>query len=241
MIKGTSVIDFHAHIIPHADHGCKDASMLEAQLSLIKKSGVDTVVATPHFYPHVHRVPDFIQRINSSVNEMGGRLPEDSPEIKMGAEVLICEGLDKMDGIDQLCIKGTRLLLLELPQSSITDGHIETVEALLDGGYTVILAHIDRYLGHFHKEIDTILSLGAYAQVNADAVRHPLIMSRIKKYLEQTDRICAFGSDLHGCDKRDYTCFGMLPKAFKEHFGEVMSRSLSLLEDSESLSFQTKS
>ena len=237
MIKDTPIIDFHAHVIPHADHGCQDASVLASQLSLMKKHGTDTVVATPHFYPHVHRVPDFISRVNSSLQELEPHMLEGAREIKRGAEVLICEGLDKMDGIEKLCIRGTRLLLLELPQNKITDEHMETVEALMDSGYTVMLAHIDRYLGHFHNEIDALLSIGALAQVNADAVRHPLIMGRIKKYLEKTDSICAFGSDLHGCDKRDYTCFGTLPKAFKEHFGEVMSRSLSLLEDSESLSF----
>lgn len=237
MINGTPIIDLHAHVIPNADHGCKDASMLASQLALMKKHGTDTVVATPHFYPHVHRVPDFIAQIDRSLQSIDPSMLEDAPEIKIGAEVLICEGLDKMDGIEKLCIRGTRLLLLELPQSTINDGHIETVEALLDSGYTVVLAHIDRYIGHFQRELDTMLSLGAYAQVNAHAVKHPLIMSRIKKHLKQTDSICAFGSDLHGCDKRDYTCFGMLPKACKEHFGEVMRRSAALLEGSESLTF----
>ena len=70
MIKDTPIIDFHAHVVPHADHGCQDASVLASQLSLMKKHGTDTVVATPHFYPHVHRVPDFISRVNSSLQEL---------------------------------------------------------------------------------------------------------------------------------------------------------------------------
>ena len=231
MIKDTPIVDFHAHVIPHADHGCQDASVLASQLSLMKKHGTDTVVATPHFYPHVHRVPDFISRVNSSLQELDPHMLEGAPEIKLGAEVLICEGLDKMDGIEKLCIRGTRLLLLELPHNMITDEHMETVEALMDSGYTVMLAHIDRYLGHFHKEIDTLLSIGALAQVNADAVRHPLIMGRIKKYLEKTDSICAFGSDLHGCEPKSYAPFTKTIRSLSDHADRIMRTTATLLKD----------
>ena len=235
MLRQTPVVDFHTHILPHADHGCDGIETFKAQISMLKKSGTDTMVATPHFYPHVHRVDDFLARIDATVESILPEIPADSPQIKLGAEVLICDGLEKMEELDRLCIRGTKLLLLELPQDKISSGHIETVEMLTDNGYTVVLAHIDRYIGNFKSEIDTLLSVGAYAQVNAVVIRHPLLLGSIKKYLSETDRICAFGSDLHGCNKHGYTCFNRLNSVFKERYREVMNRSLELLEGSRSI------
>jgi protein-tyrosine phosphatase len=45
------IIDFHAHILPGLDHGCKDLTTAVTQLKMAKKAGIDVVVATSHFYP----------------------------------------------------------------------------------------------------------------------------------------------------------------------------------------------
>ncbi|MEE3459824.1 MAG: CpsB/CapC family capsule biosynthesis tyrosine phosphatase, partial [Candidatus Faecousia sp.] len=42
------MIDFHAHILPGADHGSDGLETSLRQLALAEEAGVDTIVATPH-------------------------------------------------------------------------------------------------------------------------------------------------------------------------------------------------
>ena len=61
-MSNVQLIDFHAHVLPGMDHGCKNITECKKQLSLAMSAGVSTVVATPHFYPHQHNVASFISR-----------------------------------------------------------------------------------------------------------------------------------------------------------------------------------
>ena len=63
------IIDFHAHILPGADHGSSGLEESLNQLALIRAAGVDTVVATPHFYPHRHTPEEFLQATASAARE----------------------------------------------------------------------------------------------------------------------------------------------------------------------------
>ena len=40
--------DFHAHILPGADHGSDGMETSLTQLALAEAAGVDTIIATPH-------------------------------------------------------------------------------------------------------------------------------------------------------------------------------------------------
>ena len=50
-MEKNKIIDFHAHILPGADHGSRDVKTTKAQLEMLAGAGVKAVVATPHFYP----------------------------------------------------------------------------------------------------------------------------------------------------------------------------------------------
>ena len=126
-----TVIDFHSHILPKADHGCDSDSMAVSQLALLKKSGVDIVVATSHFYPHRHTVNQFKQQTARALEDILSTNAAERPRISMGAEVLICESIDQMDGIEELCIEGTRVMLVEMPmEKTWNDSLFETVKKL---------------------------------------------------------------------------------------------------------------
>ena len=116
MKNSTEIIDFHAHVLPAADHGSDSPETSKMQMALLSSAGVDTVVATPHFYPDLHTISDFTSTVDECVELI--RNIENRPRICLGAEVLYCSGLDTMDGLEKLCIRGTRTLLLELPLTS---------------------------------------------------------------------------------------------------------------------------
>ena len=223
-----SVIDFHSHILPGVDHGCADINECVAQLDIMSSALTDIAVATPHFYPHIHKVNAFRKAVDSSVIELKAE-KQNAPKICVGAEVLLCEGLESMNEFSELCISGTKCMLIELPTHALKNGHFDTIEYMVSNGYTVLLAHIDRYFKICPNDVDTLISMGALAQINADALFHHSSCKQIFKYLEQSECICALGSDLHGSNSASYKHFVRSSRVLKEYYQSIMNRAEALL------------
>ena len=199
MISKKDIVDFHSHILPEADHGSDSVETSLFQVECAVRHGITKIIATPHFYPHQHTVDDFIERRNNAYSRLKGKLCD--VEIKLGAEVLLYPGLENMEGLDKLYVSGTSTLLLELPYTSITDEYYDSVMAMIGRGIDVLLAHAERY------PIDCIcrmIAIGARLQLNASSI---LGFKKNKKtYLGwiKSGRVVAFGSDIHGRDKKAY-------------------------------------
>jgi len=101
-MKANGIIDFHAHILPRADHGSDSLETTKKQLLYLKRCGVCTVVATPHFYPQRDNVDTFLKRREESWCRLKSEITEDMPRVLLGAEVLVCSGIDHMPGIERL-------------------------------------------------------------------------------------------------------------------------------------------
>ncbi len=230
------MIDFHSHILPHVDHGSNSFDEARTQLSIVKAGGVGTIVATPHFYPHVHNVEDFLSSVNTAAERLAALKEEyQGLRVCLGAEVLVCDMLDKMPSLESLCIRGTKVLLLEMPSSGGWSRYLQSVENILGGGYTVVLAHIDRYMRHYEAEIENLLRLGAKAQINADSLASFFLRRRLMPYIE-SGAVCAVGSDLHGADKRGYKSFVEAEKKIgTENFEMIQKFSAELLQSADSI------
>ena len=64
------IIDFHSHILPGVDHGSKSLDQTKKQLEIIGNNGVNVIVATSHFYPHVHSVSGFINAVDAALEKV---------------------------------------------------------------------------------------------------------------------------------------------------------------------------
>lgn len=228
MDPNIKIIDFHSHILPRADHGSSGLGETREQLALINKFGVDTVVATPHFYPNSHSLNAFVEMIDSSAEEFIS-IDSPRPALCIGAEVLYCEGLENMDGLDKLCIRGTDVLLLELPLDSWGTELFYTVDELTKR-YTVVLAHIDRYIRAQADEIEELVEMGALAQINASSLFSFGEKRKLEPFI-QNGLIWAIGSDLHNLEKKSYRQFHDAQKKLGDEYSRIMSRSASLLKD----------
>ena len=92
------IIDFHSHILPGADHGSDSVTTTEKQLALITAAGTGALVATPHFYPHRHRLSYFLSRRAAALADLLA-IDAPKPRIYPGAEVLVCAGMEEMEGL----------------------------------------------------------------------------------------------------------------------------------------------
>lgn len=104
-------LDYHAHVLPSGDHGSDGLETSLRQLDMAAAAGIRTVCATPHFYPHRESVESFLRRRAECAQLLRAHLPEQVPQICLGAEVLICDGMERLDGLHRLCREGTNELL----------------------------------------------------------------------------------------------------------------------------------
>lgn len=226
MSEKPRIIDFHAHILPCADHGSGGIQTSLEQLALINNAGVDTVVATPHFYPHIHTVKQFTDTVSSAAEELcvsaGKR-----PALCLGAEVLYYDGIEEMEGLRELCIRGTDILMLELPLADWDKNIVYSVKRLTED-HTVLLAHIDRYVETCPEIIDALISVGALAQINTSSLFYGSIRKRLSSYISD-GLVYAIGSDLHEVNKKTYAQFSKAEKKLGEEYLRIMERSEKLL------------
>ena len=221
-------IDFHSHVLPGLDHGSRDLETSLDQLAMVHENRTDILVASSHFYPHRMNLSGFLQRREAAVKELLDNLGEDCPRIVLGTETACYPGLEDMDGLEQLCIAGTNVLLLEMPMTTWKDAHLETVDAITARGIDVVLAHIDRFS---ESDVERVMQLDVKAQINASSLCSFFKRRKLKHWFHE-GRVWALGSDLHGADRGGYDHF---PKALSklgvETVADVMARSASLLEN----------
>ena len=210
------VCDFHAHILPGADHGSTTVEESLKQLALASKFGVSRIFATSHFYPHTSSVDHFLAKRDGAYKRLCERMPAGSPEIRLGAEVLLCPNLDQIAGFEKLCVSGTKTILIELPFNDFSKEYVTTVQDIISKGYDVVLAHAECY---DEETVEAFIEIGAKIQVNASALttffKNPVIED-----WKDAGYIVAIGSDIPGTGKRAYKLFA---KA-RRRLGDYLSR-----------------
>lgn len=197
------MIDFHSHILPGIDDGSRNLEESLALLRQIREQGITTVVATPHFYADEQSIDSFLQRRMDAFNRLMAQRTDTVPRILLGAEVLYYNGISRLEGLDKLCIDGTRILLLELPFTRWSSTILrEVLEIANNMNLTVVLAHIERYMRYQRRGVfDELYRNGVIMQVNA-----PYFADRSgrRAALRQlgAGQIHLLGTDCHGVDNR---------------------------------------
>ena len=197
------MIDFHSHVLPAIDDGSQSVEESMEMLRALKRQGVDTVVATSHFYA-THRSPQsYVQHRDAAFEELKQVLTDDCPRIILGAEVLYFPGISHMDELGSLCIEGTDLLLLEMPFTTWSEAMIAEVnEMARSHRVQLMMAHIERY--YFQQRVsvwDGFLRKGILMQSNADFFL-PFWEGRKALKLLREGRIHLLGTDCHNMGDR---------------------------------------
>ena len=194
--------DLHTHILPGMDDGAADVATSLAMLQMQHRQGVDTVVLTPHFYRMDESVGTFLSRRQASFDALQAALPQDAPQLILGAEVAWYRAILEEPRIPELCIGDSKCLLLELPLQPWSETLLEQVYQFAGVmGVTPILAHVDRYL-HLQKrgQIAILQEMGIPMQLSSDVFEKKFFRG---KWLRLLSRGTWFlGSDCHDADTR---------------------------------------
>lgn len=237
------MIDFHTHILPGIDDGSQS---LEESRRLLEESflqGTGQLAATPHFYADDTSFERFLTRREESITKLLHAREgfAETPMLCVGAEVYYFPGISRAERIPELCIRGTKLLLLEMPFAQWSEEMYREVKALLEKRkIQVILAHIERYY-NYQKDRSVwqnMWKLPVYPQINAGSFlkrgRKKFCLDFIKKQGH-----ILLGSDCHNMEHRPPNLFAgrqVIEKKLGVSFlEEIDAFSAELLQDAEIL------
>lgn len=198
-----AIIDFHSHILPGIDDGSRDTATSSEMLRRMAGQGVDTVIATPHFYAERDRMEAFLSRRAGAYGKLKAKGGNPPVKLLLGAETAFFPGISRAERLDLLAIEGTDMLLLEMPFAPWRDSDIEEVRKVLARGFRVMLAHLERYLDlpGGKRRVEEICALPVSVQVNAGSL---LDWRKRRQVLHmfQRDEAHVLGSDCHGMGHR---------------------------------------
>ena len=196
-VKHAMMIDFHAHVQPGADHGCTGSDMAQAQLALARDAGMGALVAVSHYYPMRDDFADHLRRRERAASKLQAIAAADAslPRVFCGSEVTLCPGLDRLDGLENLCISRTNALLVEMPSGKWSTKLTDTLERIrYERGLDILLAHAERYGA---ADVEQLLMGGYPCQLNFDAFARMFGTRRLRTWA-QKGWVHALGSDIHG-------------------------------------------
>ena len=198
------MIDFHSHVLPGIDDGSRN---VETSLKMLQKSaeqGVSVMAVTPHFYADEMSVDGFLENRQRAYEKLlESDIEGRSPELFLGAEVAFFSGMSQAGRLGELAYKGGNVLLLEMPFRPWSRRDAEEVVSLIkERGFTVILAHLERFMTRENKRlIEKLLAAGAIAQINAESIAHRRGRQRLFEMLKE-GTAQFLGSDCHGMHRR---------------------------------------
>ena len=203
-IQERKMTDIHMHLIPGVDDGAQNMEMALVMISRAKEQGISQIFATPHSEAFRYSIEGGKIIFKRLVDAAAKVCPE--MKLYLGCEVY-CES-DSMDSVIEDVISGryptmngTKYVLVEFSQWVYPESTVPCVEAMVNAGYTPIIAHMERYkyLRNNMDLVDQFRNLGALIQLNAHSLYAEMDES-IKawaRWLVQERKADFLGTDAH--------------------------------------------
>ncbi len=165
------LIDLHSHILPAIDDGPRALRQSLEMARMACDDGIQTIVATPHFYESKSR--GLMSKRLDAISSLRNALVEHQIDLEIlpGFEVSATHSLLNRRSFGPLTLAGTQWILLEMPY--IYGDEFEAVfDTCIDEGLRPLIAHPERY-PYFTSDfsvLERMVERGAWAQVSANAI-----------------------------------------------------------------------
>ena len=133
-----SYIDLHSHLLPGIDDGRMSFFNIKKMLKAYKDNGFTAIVFTPHYNnPAVNTKYHKIEKTFNKVSDLA---------VKYGLDTyLACEYYISDESAMEYRTLFNKYVLVETSTQKRPESFLSTIKDINDKGYTVLLAHIERY------------------------------------------------------------------------------------------------
>ncbi len=195
--------DCHTHVIPGVDDGSRTMAESLQMLQMLADQGATHVIATPHIYPgRFDNEPDPLRRAFEGLVAAADAVGE-LPSLELGAEhYLDARLLPRVKANDLLAFGPERYVLFETTTGrEAPEQLLDVCFALVDRGYTPLIAHVERYRylrGEAGEDLlEDLRAAGAKFQVNRTPAARSNPRSAFIGTLQARGWVDEVGSDMH--------------------------------------------
>jgi protein-tyrosine phosphatase len=198
---GSLLTDFHSHLIPGIDDGCRT---IAESLELIRQFadlGYKKLITTPHIQDEFFRnTPEIIlnglEELKNAVRKSGIKI-----QIEAAGEYLIDDGFEKKIKTGELLTFGQKHILVEMSYFMDHPNLKSILFQLQIEGYKVILAHPERYSYWDTKwsKFEELKERGILFQLNTVSVAgyYGPAVKKMAEYFINKEMYDFMGSDMH--------------------------------------------
>lgn len=191
-------IDVHSHLLPGIDDGAKNIDQSIYYIRCLKELGFSKLITTPHIFDDLY--PNTKEIILPALAAVKARLQQDNIQIEMAAAAEYMADAQFQPAPGLLTLHGNHILI-EMSYLSETPNIDQIIFNLQIKGYTVILAHPERY--NFYKNsldrFQHFKNMGCLLQLNLLSVLgyYGKDVKRIADYILKMKLYDFAGTDLH--------------------------------------------
>ncbi|WKY46950.1 CpsB/CapC family capsule biosynthesis tyrosine phosphatase [Eubacteriaceae bacterium ES3] len=162
------MIDTHIHLLPAVDDGANDLEISRQMAKRAVDEGISQMIVTPHFVNNI----DYQTNARQQFELLSQVLEEEniSLKIRLGNEIHLSEeNVEAIFSGVANTMAGSDYVLIELPTYHFYEFHEAFLYNLLEKGYKIILAHIERYriFEDRPEKLGQFIEAGMFAQVTA--------------------------------------------------------------------------
>lgn len=224
--RNNGYIDMHCHIIPHVDDGAKNSSQALSMVTQAYENGIRTMIATPHY--EVGRYEANKEEIEKYYLKLKSMVEGNMPDFKiyLGNEIFFSYGVvDKLNEGEIFTLADSSYVLVEFSPNDSFSYIKKSLYEIINGGYTPILAHTERYEEVMESEIKNVEKLvdaGVLIQINSSTLAGNMGIGIRRKVIKliKNDLVHFISTDCHSDGRRspDLTeCIKYLQKKTDEN------------------------
>lgn len=167
------MIDLHSHILPGIDDGAVDIQVSIEMAKMAVADGTTILACTPHFMPGIY--DNSVAILNRAVAELTEKLLELQVPLKLvtGGDLHIAPDLQSQLAARTVpTLADLKYFLFEPPHHVAPPNLIKYCQRLLDGGFTPILTHPERFtwIENHYELICELDDIGIPLQLTAKSV-----------------------------------------------------------------------
>ncbi len=193
----------HSHILPGIDDGCATVDESLDSIRLLKQHGFVGSVCTPHCWPmqYPHITPTHIKAWRDALQREIDKAGLDYALWTGGELRLYPDAVEWMSAHGVPTLAGSEFVLCDFWEPDWQAWIDDTLDWLIEKGYTPILAHPERSPTHeeYDTHLDRIMDRGVLLQGNlrcftGEEGRHP--DQTVRRYMDE-DRYTLLALDMH--------------------------------------------